>query len=195
MNRILIAVDDIKTSKAVISTFLNLVRPPKEILLLHVERLQGRSLMIDMLGEAEMSTLKESLKGTEYKEALDKKAEKILAFYKKELEAIGPFSVTTAIRAGHPSEEILKVAEEGKVDMILLGYNGLKGWNRLLSGSVVKDVEKSAKVPVLLASRPRTCEEPYSWRDAYAAITVTTVIVFAMFFIGVMLQRGVLHYH
>lgn len=193
MNRILIAVDDTKTSKAVVSTFQNLVRPPKEVLLLHVERLQGKSLMIDMLGEAEMSTLKESLKGTEYKEALDKKAERILAFYKKELESIGSFSVTTAIRAGHPSEEILRVAEEGNVDLILLGYNGMKGWKRLLSGSVAKDVQKNAKVPVLLASRPRMCEEPYSWKDAYAAITVTTVIVFAMFFIGVILQRGMLH--
>lgn len=193
MKKVLIAVDDTKTSKAVVSTFQNLVRPPKEVLLLHVERLQGKSLMIDMLGEAEMSTLKESLKGTEYKEALDKKAERILAFYKKELESIGSFSVTTAIRAGHPSEEILKVADEGNVDLILLGYNGMKGWKRLLSGSVAKDVQKSAKVPVLLASRPRMCEEPYSWKDAYAAITVTTVIVFAMFFIGVILQRGMLH--
>ncbi|MBI5099754.1 MAG: universal stress protein [Nitrospirae bacterium] len=193
MNRVLIAVDDTKSSKAVVLTFQNLVRPPKEVLLLHVERLQGRSLMIDMLGEAELSTLKESLKGTEHKEALDKEAERILSFYKKELENIGSFSVTTVIRAGRPAEEILKVANEENVDLILLGYSGLKGWNRLLTGSVTKDVQKSAKIPVLLASRPRMCEEPYRWKDAYAAITVTTVIVFAMFFIGVILQRGALH--
>ena len=192
MNRVLIAVDDTKTSKAVVSTFQNLVRP-QEVLLLHVERLQGRSLMIDMLGEAELSTLKESLKGTEHKEALDKEAERILSFYKKELENIGSFSVTTVIRAGRPAEEILKVAKEENVDLILLGYSGLKGWKRLLTGSVIKDVQKSAKIPVLLASRPRMCEEPYSWKDAYAAITVTTVIVFAMFFIGVILQRGMIH--
>jgi len=193
MNRVLIAVDDIKFSKAVLSTFQNMIGPHKEVLILHVERLQGRSLMIDMLGEAELSTLKESLKGTEYKETLDKKAERILAYYKKELENIGSFSVTTVIRAGRPAEEILKVANEENVDAILLGYSGLKGWNRLLTGSVAKDVQKSTKVPVLLASRPRMCEEPYSWKDAYAAITVTTVIVFAMFFIGVILQRGALH--
>ncbi len=193
MNKVLIAIDDIKFSKAVLSTFQNMAGPYKEVLLLHVERLQGRSLMIDMLGDAELSTLKESLNGTEYKEALDKKAERILAFYKKELETIGSFSVTTIIRAGRPSEEILKVANEENVNLILLGYSGLKGWNRLLTGSVAKDVQKSTKVPVLLASRPRMCVEPYSWKDAYAAITVTTVIVFAMFFIGVILQRGALH--
>ena len=193
MNKVLIAVDDVRISKAVLSTFQNLVGPHKEVLLLHVERLQGRSLMIDMLGEAELSTLKESLKGTEHKEALDKEAERILSFYKKELENIGSFSVTTVIRAGRPAEEILKVAKEENVDLILLGYSGLKGWKRLLTGSVIKDVQKSAKIPVLLASRPRMCEEPYSWKDAYAAITVTTVIVFAMFFIGVILQRGMIH--
>ena len=193
MNKVLIAVDDIKFSKTVLSTFQNMVGPHKEVLILHVERLQGKSLMIDMLGEAEMSTLKESLKGTEYKEALDRKAERIIAHYKKELETTGSFSITTVIRAGRPAEEILKVANEENVDLILLGYSGLNGWTRFLTGSVSKDVQKSTKVPVLLASRPLMCEEPYSWKDAYAAITVTTVIVFAMFFIGVILQRGALH--
>ena len=193
MNRVLIAVDDIRISKAVLSTFQNLVGPHKEVLLLHVERLEGSSLMIDMLSEAELSTLKESLKGTEHKEALDKKAEMILAFYKKELETIGSFSITTVIRSGRPTEEILKVANEWNVDLILLGYSGLKGWKRFLTGSVAMDVQKSVKIPVVVASRPRICEEPYSWKDAYAAITVTTVIVFAMFFIGVVLQKGMLH--
>ena len=193
MNRVLIAVDDIRTSKAVLSTFQNLVGPQKDVLLLHVERLEGSSLMIDMLSEAELSTLKESLKGTEHKEALDKKAEMILAFYKKELETIGSFNISTVIRAGSPTEEILKVANEENADLILLGYSGLKGWKRFLTGSVAMDVQKSVKIPVVVASRPRICEEPYSWKDAYAAITVTTVIVFAMFFIGVVLQKGMLH--
>ncbi|MBS1238464.1 MAG: hypothetical protein H6R39_124 [Deltaproteobacteria bacterium] len=193
MNRLLIAVDDIRISKAVLSTFQNLVRPQKEVLLLHVERLEGRSLMIDMLSEAELSTLKESLKGTEHKKALDMKAERILAYYKNELETIGSFNITTVIRAGRPAEEILKVANDENVDLILLGYSGLKGWKRLLTGSVLKDLQKNAKIPLVVASKPLICEEPYSWKDAYAAITVTTVIVFAMFFIGVILQRGMLH--
>jgi nucleotide-binding universal stress UspA family protein len=149
--------------------------------------------MIDMLGEAELSTLKESLKGTEYKEALDEKAEKILAYYKKELENGGVSSVTTVIRAGRPADEILKVAEEEFVDQILLGYKEQKGFSRFLTGSVAGDVQKNAKVPVLLASRPLMCEEPYSWKDAYAAVTVTTVIVLAMFLLGVILQRGTIH--
>jgi len=193
VNKLLIAVDDTRTSKAVIPTFMNLFNKPGSVILLHVERLQGRSLMIDMLGKAELSTLKESLKGTEHKEALDANAKKVLAYYKRELENSGAFNVTTLIRAGHPAEEILKVADEEDADQILLGYKEQKGFSRFITGSIARDIQKNAKVPVLLASRPLMCEEPYSWKDAYAAITVTTVIVLAMFLLGVILQRGMIH--
>ena len=57
MKKILVAVDDTKGSEAVLTIFRNLVRPPEEVILLHVQRLEGRSLMIDMLGEAELATL------------------------------------------------------------------------------------------------------------------------------------------
>jgi len=193
MNKLLIAVEDTKTSKAVLSTFENIVGDHKEVLLLHVERLEGSSMMIDMLGEAELSTLKDSLEGTEHKDKLDKKAQRILAHYKNELESIGSFNISTVIRGGRPAEEILKVVKEQDVDMILLGYSGLKGWKRLLTGSIAEDLQRNTKVPVVLASRPLMCEEPYSWRDAYAAITVTTLIVFVMFFLGVILQKGTIH--
>jgi nucleotide-binding universal stress UspA family protein len=189
MYKVLISVDDTKASKAVISTFHNLVKRPEVVVLLHVERLAGRSMMIDMLGEAEMSTLKESMEGTEYKEALDKRAEKILDYYRSEFGS-GAAEVTTVIRTGRPAEEIVKVAEEQGVDLILLGHDGRKGLNRLISGSVADDVRKSAKVPVLVAQRPLMCEEPYSWRDAIAAVTVTTAIVLGLFILGEILQRG-----
>ena len=187
MDKILVVVDDTKTSKAVVTTFQNITHNPRCVILLHVESLEGRSLMIDMLGDAELSTLVESLKGTEYKEALDKKAEKILTYYKKELATGGSFSITTLIRAGKPADEILKVADEESVDLILLGSNGLKGINRLFTGSIDADIEKRSKVPVLVAKKPLVCEEPYSWKDAYSAITVTTLIVLGLFLLGAVL--------
>jgi nucleotide-binding universal stress UspA family protein len=190
MNKVLIAVDGSKASKAVVSTFHNLVRQPESVILLHVEKLAGRSLMVDMLGDAEMSTLKKSLTGTEYKDSLDEKAEKILNYYKSELENGSTVRVTTKIRAGHPGDEILKVAAEEGVELILLGYSGRKGLNRLISGSVAQEVQKNAKVPVLMAHRPLMCEEPYSWKDAYTAVTVTTAIMLGMFLLGIILQNG-----
>lgn len=167
MKKILVAVDDTKGSKAVLAVFKNLVRPPEKVILLHVERLLGRSLMGDMLGEAELSTLKESLKGTEYQEELDRKAEKILGYYRRELENIGLISVKTVIRYGIPAEEILKVAEEEGVDLVITGFNEKQGLHRLITGCVSKDVERNANVPVLVA-KDTADEKAYDWKEAVA---------------------------
>jgi nucleotide-binding universal stress UspA family protein len=164
MKKVLVAVDETKASESVVSVFDNLVRPPEEVVLLHVERLEGRSLMIDMLGEAELSTLKESLKGTEYKEELDRKAEKILTHYKKKFQNGGLIRVTTMIREGIPSEEIAKVAEEQDVELIIIGCDRERGFSRFISGSVSEEVERSSKVPVVVAKNK--AEETYGLREA-----------------------------
>ncbi|MEK6581425.1 MAG: universal stress protein [Nitrospirota bacterium] len=189
MKKVLIAVDDTKGSKAVLATFQNLVQRPEEVILLHVERLLGRSLMINTLGEADLSILKEELKDTEYKKELDRKAEKILNYYKKELEESGSFNIKTLLRDGLPAEDILKVAAEEGVELIILGYRGKEGLNRLITGSVARDVEKNAMVPVLAAKKPVTCEESYTWRDAYYAVSLSTVIILAMFFLGIIFEK------
>jgi nucleotide-binding universal stress UspA family protein len=165
MKKVLIAVDDSKASESVVSVFENLVRPPQEVILLHVERLEGRSLMIDMLGGAELSTLKESLKGTEYKEELDRKAEKILNHYKKKFEDGGLIYIRTMIREGIPAEEIAKVAEEENVELVIVGHSGKKGLSRLITGRVSKDVERTSKAPVIMA-REKAEEETYGLREA-----------------------------
>lgn len=150
MKKVLIAVDDTRGSQSVLSVFHNLVRPPEEVLLVHVERLEGKSLMIDMLSESEISTLKESLKGTEYKEALDRKAEEVLSYYRKELEDGGLINVKSIIREGIPADEIIKVAETENVDLIIVGSNEKRGFDRLVAGCVSKDVERSSGVPVII---------------------------------------------
>jgi nucleotide-binding universal stress UspA family protein len=190
--KIMIAVDDTKGSKNVLSVFHNFVQQPADVTLLHVERLQGRSLMIDMLGDAEMSTLKEMMKGTDYKAALDKRADKILAFYSKELVSKASFPLKTIKREGIPAEEILKAADEEKADMIILGQSGKRGFDRFITGKVAKYVEKNAKVPVLVAKPPLMCEEAYTKKDAWAAVSVTTAIMAALFILGVILQKGLL---
>ncbi len=187
MNRVLIAVDSTKNSKAVISTFINSTSNVKEIILVHVQRLAGMSLIIDMLGEAELATLKESLIGTAHKKDLDDRADMIINHYKRELKAQGISRITIFVKSGHPAEEILKVADDADVDLILLGYVGLSGFGRLFTGSIASDVQKKTTVPVIVATKPITCEEQYSWKDAYNAITVTSLIVIAMFLLGVML--------
>ncbi len=170
MKKVLMAVDETAGSKSVLSVYKNMVREPESVVLVHVQRLEGKSLMIDMLGEAELETLRESIRGTEYKKALDKESEKIMGFYKKELETGRSVDVKTLVRDGIPSEEILKVAREEKVDLIIMGCNGKSGLRKLVAGCSTKEVERAATVPVLVA-KTGGCEKSkgYGWRKAYAA--------------------------
>ncbi|HSQ77664.1 MAG TPA: universal stress protein [Nitrospirota bacterium] len=161
MKKVLIAVDETEGSKSVLSVFHNMVRPPETVVLVHVQRLEGKSVMIDMLGEAEMSTLRESLKGTEHKEALDRQSQKILSYYKKEIDNGGLVSVKTVVRDGVPSEEIMKVAQEEGVDLIITGCSGKTVMQRLVSGCVSSDLERNAPVPVLVAKD--AAEEKHAW--------------------------------
>ena len=194
MRKVLVAVDDTKGSRNVLSVFHNFVQLPVEVILLHVERLEGRSMMIDMLGDPELATLKDMIHGTEYKEALDKRSEKILAFYEKELTNDGQVTIRPMRREGIPSDEILKVSKEVGAELIILGQSGKIGFDRFITGQVAKYVESKATVPVMVARRPLMCEEAVTKKDAWAAVSVTTAVVFALFLLGMFLQRvTVLH--
>ncbi len=152
MNKILIAVDDTKGTKnafAMCSHVCACIRP-QTVVLVYVEKLEGRSLMDEvLLSVSEMQTLKDALKGTEYQEALDKKAQAIVGYYKSLLEDKGLTGVKTAVRRGHPAEEILAAAREEGVDMIIVGARG-KRTTHLFMGSVSREVANSAEVPVLV---------------------------------------------
>ena len=194
MEKILVAVDDTKGSKYVLSVFRNLVRPPEEVILLHVERLEGRSLMIDMLGEAELSTLREELKDTEHKQGLDRRAERVLDHCRRKLEESGLTSVKTIVKDGNPADEILKLARTENAELIILGCGGTRGINRFIAGNVARDVEKRAKVPVLFARGSAMGEETALWRHAFYAVSLATVVVLFLFVLGFILEKMLLPY-
>jgi len=151
MKKILIAVDDTKGSKNAFSLCEKACAciKPETVALVYVEKFEGRSLIDEMLGDAEMSTLKEMLEGTEYQEALDRKANAILDNYKKALENNGIKGVRTIIKKGHPAEEILKTAREEAVDLIVLGSRGRRA-THLFMGSVSREVADTSEIPVML---------------------------------------------
>jgi nucleotide-binding universal stress UspA family protein len=152
MNKILIAVDDTKGTKSAFSMCTHICSciRPETVMLVYVEKLEGRSLMDEqLLSVSEMKTLKEVLEGTEYQEALDKKAQAILDYYKKSLEERGITGVKTIVRKGHPAEEILAAAKEEGAEMIVIGSRG-KRTTHLFMGSVSREVANNAEVPVLL---------------------------------------------
>jgi len=168
--RVLIAVGGTRDSEGILALLNEVVAAPEEIVLLHVEQLEGNPLMTGMLGDAEMETLKESIKGTERKEKLDRNAEKVLGFYRQKIEKAGFGGVRILVREGDPSEEILKAADEEKVDLIMVGCSGKTRFQRYMTGCASAEVEKKAKVPVLI-SKGNGCgkhAELWKGREAYA---------------------------
>lgn len=53
------------------------------------------------------------------------------------------------ILEGHPAEEIIKLAEEQSVDLIVMGTLGRSGIEKFLLGSVADKVIRSSRIPVL----------------------------------------------
>jgi nucleotide-binding universal stress UspA family protein len=160
MKKLLIAVDDTEDYRSVLSSFYTLKELPEQVILLHVQQLEGKSLMIDMLGVAEMETLKKAVAETEHKEKLQSRAEEVLNYFQNNLQD-SRFSVKTLSRVGIPAEEILKVCKEEGVDFLLFGNGGRKGIDRLVSGNVTEDVKRKTKVPVLVAKNTRMINKSY----------------------------------
>ena len=153
MKKILIAVDDTKATREIFSKCTNICKcmAPESIILLYVEKFGGPSFLSDLIGDAESSTLQEVLEGTEYQEALDKKAETVLDYYKNALEQKSPVpNVETMVKGGHPAEQIVKTAKEEDVSMILIGSQGKRAGSRLFMGSVSREVANTADRPVLI---------------------------------------------
>lgn len=151
MNKILIAVDDTKSSKEIFGKCTQICKcmAPEEIILLYVEKFAGRSLMDEMLGDAELGTLRDVIQGTEFQEAMDKKAQKILGFYKKSLEERSPVpKIRTMIKSGIPAEEIVQTSKDEDVSMIIIGSRGKR--SRLFMGSVSREVANTADRPVMI---------------------------------------------
>ena len=151
MNKILIAVDDTKSSKEIFEKCTQMCKcmAPEEIILLYVEKFAGRSLMDEMLGDAELGTLQDVIQGTEFKEAMDKKAEKILKFYKGALEDRSPVpNVRTMVKTGIPAEEIVQTAKDEDVSLVIIGSRGKRV--RLFMGSVSREVANTIDRPVMI---------------------------------------------
>jgi len=57
---------------------------------------------------------------------------------------------SSIVRHGDPGTEIVRVAEESKADLIVVGSRGLSTLRRLILGSVSRKVINKSKIPVLV---------------------------------------------
>lgn len=60
-----------------------------------------------------------------------------------------------AIVSGDPAEELLRLAQEERIDLIVMGTHGHTALARLLLGSVAESVVRSAPCPVLTLKLPK----------------------------------------
>jgi nucleotide-binding universal stress UspA family protein len=67
---------------------------------------------------------------------------------------------THQIRQGHPSVELLRVAEEQGADLIALGSTGKRGWRAWLLGSVGRAAVTHASQSLLIAHSAPTPDKP-----------------------------------
>ncbi len=51
---------------------------------------------------------------------------------------------------GHPADDIMKLADDAKMDLIVMGSIGVTGLTRFLLGSVAEKVIRNSRVPVLI---------------------------------------------
>ncbi len=79
--------------------------------------------------------------------ALRKVGEDILAKAKK---VAGSTPVIDLIDHGDPATRIIEIAEERKVDLIIMGSRGLSGIRRLFTGSISDKVANQATCPVMI---------------------------------------------
>jgi nucleotide-binding universal stress UspA family protein len=60
-----------------------------------------------------------------------------------------PRSATVKVTVGKPAEEILQVARDEAVDLIVMGTHGRTGLRHVLLGSIAETVVRTAPCPVL----------------------------------------------
>ena len=152
MKKILIAVDDSKGAIRAADTLIEMFSTTQPVVtLIYVQKVLGQSLVGEgMVMGPEMDTLREALQGTEYKEALDVRADKIMVHYHKILEKAGISDINCMVKVGHPAEEILSGAKESEAELIVIGSRG-KRIHDFLLGSVSREVANGSSIPVLLS--------------------------------------------
>ncbi len=153
MRKILLAVDDTKGSVLAAETvaqWADAIRP-ESIVLLHVQKLLGRSLIGEGLeSDPDIEEMSAALEGTEYQQKLDDRARKILSHHSGILERAGFSGIKPVIKQGHPAEVIIATAKDEGADLIIVGSRGGRRHDFLL-GSVSREVANGADISVLIA--------------------------------------------
>ena len=74
-------------------------------------------------------------------------------------EELAGLEVEDEISHGEASAEIVRIARERGVDLIVISSHGRTGWGRILFGSTAESVVRHAHCPVLVVKPPEESDE------------------------------------
>ena len=90
-----------------------------------------------------------------FQQELAIKAEQML----KDLVSHHKVGTRDLVTTGEAAPEILRIAQQEHVDLIVIASHGLTGWRRLVFGSVAEKVVRQATCPVLTIMAPPEAEQ------------------------------------
>ncbi|HEY9872370.1 MAG TPA: universal stress protein [Candidatus Obscuribacterales bacterium] len=136
LKTILVALDESELSERVIHTLSELqLQPASKVILSHVISSTGSDL--EMAADQPHS----KSENVPYRQI-----EKQMQSYQANLGCQSEIEIVT----GDPAEEIIRLANIHRADLIVIGSRGLKGLNRILQGSVSSQVVTDAPCSVLV---------------------------------------------
>ena len=94
-----------------------------------------------------------------FEQWVDASLEKTRQKGKESLEELAEsldMQVETIFAEGGTGKEIVRIATEHRVDLLILGTHGYTGWNHLTIGSIAEFVVRHAACPVLTVKSPTT---------------------------------------
>jgi universal stress protein A len=86
--------------------------------------------------------------------------QQLAIFAEKQLKALVSHRISREVRTrdmvttGEPADEILRIAADEHVDLIVIATHGETGWRRLVFGSVAEKVVRHSPCPVLTITAP-----------------------------------------
>lgn len=86
----------------------------------------------------------------EHEKMIEKAAKKYLEFVERAADKAGVAYEAIHITSDYPEESILKIAQEKKCDLIVMGTHGQGGLRGVFIGSVTQKVLNQSKIPVLV---------------------------------------------
>jgi nucleotide-binding universal stress UspA family protein len=158
IKKILVPFDNSRPSENALNYTVDLVKNMKEqqqeIILLHVIKPYEDSMRsflsrkVQSPKTGDTITLERYLKNITIEMKID--AKNMLEEKIKKIESNG-FTLRSMVLYGNPAEEIIKFADDEKVDLIIMGTTGLSGLSKIKAiGSVTRSVSEKAKCPVML---------------------------------------------